>query len=230
MALKRNTSARKGMTKKSVAKSLKKTKRSIVRSVKSAKKSVKSAVKSGRSSLREFSRKTGIGVSDSDRIYKDVMDLLRDMKSITVDVGFLGGETHPAPEGGEASPTTIAQVAAWNEYGTATIPERPFMRRTADTNADQYKRLIGDLLGRALTARGVPRRRLRSVFTVVGAQVTSDVVKTIDDGGFAPNSAATIKRKGSSKPLVDTGVMRAATAFRVKINGSEGSIQKPGGA
>ena len=175
-----------------------------------------------------MARRNDIGMSDTDRGFSDALALLSGVKAVVTDVGFLGGEQHPSE--GDEQPITIAQVAAWNEYGTETIPERPFMRRTVDTNADKYKRLMGKLLARAMTIRGAPAKRARDVFTVVGAQVSSDVVKTIDAGGFAPNSEATIKRKGSSKPLVDTGVMRASTAFRVSVNGTAGGITKSGGS
>ena len=40
-------------------------------------------------------------------------------------------------------------------------------------------------------------------------------VVVIVNGGFEPNKESTVKRKGSSKPLIDTGTMRNAVSYEV---------------
>jgi hypothetical protein len=41
----------------------------------------------------------------------------------------------------------------------------------------------------------------------------------ITEGGFEPNAASTVKRKGSSVPLIDTGRMRQSVNYIVKEKG-----------
>ena len=38
----------------------------------------------------------------------------------------------------------------------------------------------------------------------------------IDNGNFAPNAASTIRKKGSSHPLVDSGTMRASINYVIE--------------
>lgn len=45
------------------------------------------------------------------------------------------------------------------------------------------------------------------------------VQTTIEDGYFEPNSEATIRRKGSSHPLIDTGTMKNSVNFVIKKKG-----------
>jgi hypothetical protein len=49
----------------------------------------------------------------------------------------------------------------------------------------------------------------------LGAKVAALLQNRISAGIDPPNSAATIARKGSSKPLVDTGQLKAAITWRV---------------
>ena len=43
----------------------------------------------------------------------------------------------------------------------------------------------------------------------------------IVNGPFVPNSPATIKRKGSSRPLIDTGHLRQSVRYRIRQKGSD---------
>jgi hypothetical protein len=46
-------------------------------------------------------------------------------------------------------------------------------------------------------------------------QAAADVQAYMVNGKFAPLKAKTIKRKGSSKPLIDTGQLRQSITYRV---------------
>ena len=47
------------------------------------------------------------------------------------------------------------------------------------------------------------------------------IQEKITEGSFAPNAPSTIKAKGSSKPLIDTGRMRQSVNFEIKQKGSD---------
>ena len=119
----------------------------------------------------------------------------------TVRVGILGTQTYPAKDGkGDVS---VAQVAYWNEYGTANIPARPFFRNTiaekqdewADNAASRLQQADGDV-GKALA--------------LIGEDVKGDIVETIQNFMEPENAPSTVKKKGFNKPLIDTdGLWRA---------------------
>lgn len=113
----------------------------------------------------------------------------------TVRVGILETQTYPSKDGkGDVS---VAQVAYWNEYGTATIPARPFFRNTiaekqdewADNAASILQHTDGDV-GRALA--------------LIGDGVKGDIVETIQNFNEPENAPSTVKKKGFNKPLIDT--------------------------
>lgn len=107
-----------------------------------------------------------------------------------------------------------AEIAVWNEFGTSRIPARPFLRTSQDKHAGKYVRMLVDA---ARAGIGSPAgfdhaRTMRKL----GAVMVGDVQKTIADGVPPPNADSTIAKKGSSKPLIDTGLMRSLVDYRVR--------------
>ena len=97
--------------------------------------------------------------------------------------------------------TDMLDIAVYNHFGTATIPARPFVSDCAEKNAGQIqeaqKRLVYRVYQGSLSADGV--------LAELGAWYVNVQKGHILHGGWTPNAPATIKRKGSNKPLVDTG-------------------------
>lgn len=112
--------------------------------------------------------------------------------------------------------------AIWNEFGTkggasgggwgGPIPERPFLRNAIKNNEHSYKIAIGK--GAAAILRG--ETSTEAVLDKLGQKAMQDVRKEISSLKDPPNSPVTIARKGSSKPLIDTGEMRNAVSYEVK--------------
>lgn len=129
----------------------------------------------------------------------------------TVKIGIVGA-TGQYPEG-DAS---IADVAAFNEFGTDTIPERPFMRQTMEANRRQIVSMMKKLLTKVTSLQ---MNRITAL-EVVGQFIQDRMVQTIDQANFAPNSPETVVRKtlGGTKnqPLVDTGQMRSSIRYEVE--------------
>ena len=120
-----------------------------------------------------------------------------------VEVGFF-------PESRYDDGTPVAAVAAWNEFGTETIPERPFFRRAI---AKMEEEGLAKVLG-----KGIDRERLvidRRVADKIGAYAAEQVQQSITDLKEPPNAPETIRRKGSDDPLIDTGRMRRSVTWRV---------------
>jgi hypothetical protein len=122
-------------------------------------------------------------------------------------VGVPAGKT--APNG-----TPLAAVAAFNEFGTEDIPERPAFRRA-----------IGSAAGRA-ELRGLSKRLLGSVvkgkmtedvaLEVLGQAGAARVKDEIRNGDFEPNAPSTIAKKGSDHPLIDTSQLINEVTYQVQ--------------
>ena len=104
-----------------------------------------------------------------------------------------------------------ATKAAINEYGTSKIPQRPFMRTATNRNGKSW----GSKSAKAVQSvmKGMP---ISQVAELVGMQMKSDISSTLTDGPWTPNAPSTIAKKGSSRPLIDTGELRASINYKVE--------------
>ena len=99
-------------------------------------------------------------------------------------------------EGGQ----TLASVAAYNEYGHGKTPPRPFMQR-AYNEFESKPNKIRDAIEQGVVKDGNKAGQLLSLM------LANEIKNQISRGNFAPNSEYTVRKKGSSRPLVDTGKM-----------------------
>lgn len=114
-----------------------------------------------------------------------------------VDIGILAGED-----------ATLLIIAAANEFGTRNghIPERSYIRSAVDINSVQISALAERVWGEIVDGRITKRAGLERM----GEEIQRMVQKQIIDVKLPINAPATIARKGSSNPLVDTGRLRAS--------------------
>ena len=82
------------------------------------------------------------------------------------------------------------------------------MRQTLSENQEKYAALFTQLF-----KQGVQIERIYEQLALVAQ---GDVQLNIARGNWAPNAKSTIKQKGSSKPLIDTGKMRQSVKGIVK--------------
>ena len=121
-----------------------------------------------------------------------------------ISVGFFRSARYP-------DGTQVAAVAAWNEFGTSRgIPERPFFRQALKKVERDVKELLRERMD--------PQRMVVTdrVADEAGALVAGAIQKRIRDLRDPPNAPATILRKGSSNPLIDTSTMMTAVTWKVK--------------
>ncbi|EHT2883436.1 hypothetical protein KXJ91_001428 [Campylobacter coli] len=105
----------------------------------------------------------------------------------------------------------VANVAKIQEYGTLKIPARPFFRTAVSKNQGKW---LGILKNQFLA-----NQDFNLSLNQVGEVARGDIVVSIMKTNTPPNAEATIKAKGSSKPLIDTGFMRNSVTFKVVKNG-----------
>ena len=97
-----------------------------------------------------------------------------------------------------------------HNYGTRSIPERPFMDNAIRDNRKEYRELLRKY-GEAILSG---RMTVNAALTALGMKAAGDVQAEIAATVSPPNDPDTIARKGSSSPLVDTGDMERAVTWR----------------
>ena len=140
------------------------------------------------------------------------MQQLDQLAKLEVKVGYQGGENYYEEDGKSVD---LLDVAMWNELGTVNTPSRPFMRDAVDKNQS----LINNFLAEQKNAlmRGASAQQ---VFGEIGVFMKSLIQDQIVSGSFTPNAPSTVAKKGSARPLIDTGLMRQAVNFEVKRKGA----------
>ena len=118
-------------------------------------------------------------------------------------VGFLEGATYP-------DGTSVALVAAVQDFGSPTnnIPPRPFFRNMVRKQKTGWPVLIKKTL--LSTTYDVNR-----TLAIVGEVIKGQLQQSIHETNSPPLAPATIARKGSDKPLIDTGHMLNSVDYEV---------------
>lgn len=141
---------------------------------------------------------------------KKLMKELKKLEQLEVCAGFQHGAAC------EDDGTDICDIAARNEFGTENIPSRPFIRDAVDNKSNG----VGEALQQQLTALINGESTVEVVCNTAGVAMKSAIQKEIKNGTFEPNAPSTIRKKGSSKPLIDTGRMRQSVQYVVREKGS----------
>ena len=116
-----------------------------------------------------------------------------------------------------ANGVAVAQVALWNEFGTATIPERPFWRPALKKVRPKVRRMILERARKGIRP-SYPYRHAgndRLLAQDVADAIVKEVRKYIRDLKQPPNALATIKKKGFDDPLVWTGKLERSIISEV---------------
>lgn len=138
---------------------------------------------------------------DLERLQKE----LKYLQTHAVRVGVLGNDS--------TNGVSVQEYAIFNEYGTSHIPSRPFFRLSVGTQKAQNEikeylnTQIENIISGELTGQGA--------YENLGTFVVQKIKKTIMSGNFAPLDSKTIKRKGSSTPLIDTHSLYNSISYEI---------------
>ncbi|RAW93963.1 MULTISPECIES: hypothetical protein [unclassified Photorhabdus] len=115
---------------------------------------------------------------------------------------------------GEQDGTLLVVIGAVNEYGSADgyIPERSFLRVPIRQNQDNIKKAFRSLTGQV--ARG--DITAFQMLDQIGAKAAGYCKEAISAGIEPANAESTVRAKGSSTPLIDEGILRAAITHVVE--------------
>lgn len=141
-------------------------------------------------------KKTGEGLARAlQRLQQD---------NVVLRVGIIESATYPDGE-------SVAQVAFNNEYGTSSIPPRPFFRQTIRNNKAGWSLSVQNLL---------KSHDAEEAMRLLGSAMQGQLIVAITDWKSPPNAPSTIAKKGFDKPLMDTKQMRDAIDFEVSSDES----------
>ena len=149
-----------------------------------------------------------------DQAYKNMMDMA---KKPYVKIGILTAKKHKPKNGSsKKSPLTIAEVATYNEFGTRTIPERSFLRSTADENKNKWPKKFEPLQNKMITGQ----IKVKKALELAGLAIEADIRRVIQQTHpkWPPLALSTIKNKKSSRPLIDTDQLINSIASKVIMN------------
>lgn len=127
--------------------------------------------------------------------FKGMIRRLKELDGKKVTAGLFGGMSQ--------------KKAMWNEYGTSRgIPARPFLRNTLYEQAPHWGDFIAPKIAALLDGAGA------DPIPALGKEMVDSLHKTIDAGNFAALAPSTVARKGSAKPLIDTGDMYGSISWK----------------
>jgi hypothetical protein len=185
------------------------------------------------------------GYRDTDKGMKKALAEWAKLRNMDAKVGW--------PDNGDSTSdgVLLAQIASWMENGATStnnvlkkgkvwvLPPRPFLSRAIDNTEEQemstLKKCIIQMLDGKIDAKTVMRLMCENRIV--------NIKKEIKTGEFAPNSDITIhgtapgkdgkqfiKGKKSTKPLVNTGLLRDNIMYQIFENNAivEEGGKKPG--
>lgn len=118
--------------------------------------------------------------------------------------------------GKHSSGENVAQIAAYNEFGTPKIPERPAFRASFHTNRAKYQKELAKIAKSGLNGNRITPMD----FNHLGREAVNDIERSIVAGSWTPNAESTQLKKGRGKqlindPWIDTGQTLNSVDFRV---------------
>ena len=166
---------------------------------------------------------TRVQITDRDHGYRARLAAIRKIGQHILSVGIQGsraGERHRGSARGlsgfagivkTAKSLSVGEIAAIHEFGLGGLPQRAWLRGWVDGNASLIRNTLRNI---ALRVVGGKLDEV-SGLSLAGVKFQGGIQRGIRAGVPPPNAPSTIRRKGSSTPLVDTGQLRASVTWVV---------------
>lgn len=127
-------------------------------------------------------------------------------------VGYFAKQGSHLGKSAGKRPITLGDLARIHEQGLGRVPKRAFVKPAITANRHKYASLIKHHMTAVLKGRLRPS----TLWQLVGQEAVKDIGQYMLTATFTPLAPATIKAKGSSKPLIDTGQLRQSVTYQVK--------------
>ena len=139
----------------------------------------------------------------------DLQKKITSLKNVSIKVGFPSekAETESTDQEG----VSALLKATVNNFGIG-VPKRPFMNIAFAKNKNNYKKIVKKQLSK------VEVLDYTKFLNQLGIKAQGDVQREITALRSPANNSATIRAKGSSNPLINTGHMLQSVTFIVKAS------------
>lgn len=148
-------------------------------------------------------------LKDVDHGYKKLVETVFGLGKPKITVGIFEAEGNAKVGDDEL---TLIQVAIWNEFGTddGHVPARSFIRAWFDENAEKCREATRAMMQAVVAGKYTKEQALE----LLGQRFVAEIQKRIARGIDPPNAESTIKMKGSSTPLINTGQLRSGITYK----------------
>jgi hypothetical protein len=141
-------------------------------------------------------------VVGGEKLQEYLQEMLKGGENKTLKFGFMRGEVYPDGK-------STAEVAAYNEFGTANSPPRPFVRNMINTNKPDWPGQLVELIKKHDYDVG-------EVLDDFGKLMVEQLRESIFMGEYTPLAQATIDKKGHAQPLIETFHMVDSVSYEVE--------------
>ncbi|WP_288585149.1 MULTISPECIES: hypothetical protein [Lysinibacillus] len=150
----------------------------------------------------------GVRIISRNNYIPRVIQSLKDLKKYDIEVGIFGssGAEYVMIAGVQEFGITIRK-----ERGSIVIPERSFLRSTFDDKNNDWFKFMRKQMEHVINGR----INAQMLCERLGAKMVGDIQEKLTDINSPPNAPATIAKKGSSNPLIDTGGLRQRITYKV---------------
>ena len=145
-------------------------------------------------------------VIDKDLGFAEIISSMKSLSGKAIKVGIQGDEKAEYENG-----VSVIDVAVWNEFGTEHIPSRPFIRQCFALHSEEAFIRMQKAID--FVQRG---GNMNVALGGIGQWYEQRMKYVLTNYAWHPNSIATIRQKGSSKPLIDTGQLRNSIRYKVE--------------
>lgn len=172
--------------------------------------------------MNSFSTKGGTFEHKNPNAIEDIKEVF---EPVDIAIGFPMGKATSIqyPNG-----TPLIDVAVYNNYGTFNedgsvhIPARPFMDIGGFKASLEIKPLVKMLAKKVLEGKTT----LHVAANILGAKAAAIMKNTIRDLDEPPNAPATVAKKKSANPLVDTGLLMQSVTWEIRKHKKEVEISE----
>ncbi len=139
------------------------------------------------------------------------LELEKSKAFVTIGIHEGEGSSEKKSNDNEPAKLLLIDVANFHEFGTATIPQRSFIRANDKLNFNKYVKIIREIKDKVI----FENMTMKTGLSLLGEQIRLDVQARIRSGIKPALLPATIRRKGSSVPLIDTGQLVNGITYKV---------------
>lgn len=111
---------------------------------------------------------------------------------------------------------SVIRVGSWHEFGEGNNPVRSFLRVPFALKADELNEFTAMQFSRVFEGENV--EKALGLIGVKATNISREAFTTQGFGTWPANKPDTIREKGSSQPLIDTGTLRNSITWSVRLS------------